>query len=135
MLIEMFSLCDAATIESGKLNILGAFDVITAPKLPAIHPQCAVALRFRFNAIDGTSHKISVKFVDADGQYLISPTEGMVKINFQEGQRTSSANLVLNIQGLKFEQFGEYAIDLGVDGKNQASIPLFVKERPESNKG
>ena len=53
MNIEVFSLCDAATIEGGKLNMLGAFDTIMAEKVPVVHPQCTIALRLRFNASEG----------------------------------------------------------------------------------
>ena len=44
MNIEVFSLCDAATNDRGKLNILGAFDTIGLVKLPGVHLQCSVAL-------------------------------------------------------------------------------------------
>jgi hypothetical protein len=43
MNIQVAVLCDAATDDNGKLNLLGAFDTIYARELPAIHPQCAVA--------------------------------------------------------------------------------------------
>lgn len=50
-------------------------------------------------------------------------------INFPDEQRSGSANLILNIQGLKLERLGEYSIDLAIDGQEKASLPLFVKER------
>jgi len=129
MQIEVFSLCDAATVEGGKLNILGAFDTIMAVKTPVTHPHCTVALRFRFQSIEGNAHKISVKFVDVDGEHVIPPANGVIKINFANEQRSGSANLVLNLQGLKLAKFGEYSIDLAVNGKNSASLPLFVRQR------
>lgn len=133
MQVEMFSLCDAATIEGGKLNILGAFDMIAAPKMPVVHPHCTVALRFRFQASEGNEHNISVKFVDIDGGNVIPPANGVIKIKYAKEQRSSSANLVLNLQGLKLAKFGEYSIDLAVNGKNVASLPLFVRERKIAN--
>lgn len=129
MQIEVFSLCDAATVEGGKLNILGAFDTIMASKVPVVHPHCAVALRFRFKSIEGNEHDIAVKFVDVDGGHVISPASAVIKIKYADGQRSSSANLVLNLQGLKLAKFGEYSIDLTVKGKNMSSIPFFVRQR------
>ena len=38
MNIQTAVLCDAATDDNGKLNLLGAFDTIYAPEMPAIHP-------------------------------------------------------------------------------------------------
>jgi hypothetical protein len=52
MNIQVAVLCDAATDDNGKLNLLGSFDTIYAPQLPAVHPQCAVALRVTFMSGD-----------------------------------------------------------------------------------
>jgi hypothetical protein len=129
MQIEVFSLCDAATAEGGKLNMLGVFDTIWATKMPVVHPQCSVALRLRFFSSEGAKHEISVKFIDADGRHVIRPVTGTVSIRFPKGQRSVPANLSFNIHGLKIEKYGEYAIDLAIDGKSVESLPLFVKER------
>ena len=48
MNIQVAVLCDAATDDNGKLNLLGAFDTIYTQQLPAIHPQCSIALRVTF---------------------------------------------------------------------------------------
>jgi hypothetical protein len=127
--VEVFSLCDAATVEGGKLNILGAFDTIMVSKAGAVHPHCTVAMRLRFNSIEGNEHKIAVKLVDVDGSHVIPSANGVITIKFAQGQRTSSANLVLNLQGLKLAKFGEYSIELQVGGKNVASLPFFVREQ------
>lgn len=129
MQVEVFSLCDAATSGAGKLNMLGAFDTIWAKKVPVVHPQCTVALRVRFLSSEGNKHEVSVKFIDADGKHIIPPTNGVIHINYLEGQRSNSANLILNIQGLKLEKYGECSIDLAVGGTSRASLPFFVKER------
>jgi hypothetical protein len=127
--IEVFSLCDAATTGGGKLNMLGAFDTLWVSKVPAVHPHCTVALRVRFHSSEGGEHNVSVKFIDADGKHIIPATNGVINIDYSGGQKSSSANLILNIQGLKVEKFGEYSIDLAVSGKNMASLPLFVRKR------
>ena len=129
MNIEVFSLCDAATNDTGKLNILGAFDTIWMAQVPGIHPQCAVVLRVRFGSLERGEHSIAVNFVDADGKHIIPSASGMINVSFPDGQRTGSANLILNIHGLKIEKFGEYSIDLAIDANNVASLPLFVLPR------
>lgn len=129
MHIEVFSLCDAATNDTGKLNILGAFDTLWIRQIPGVHPQCAVALRMRFNNQERGEHRITVNFVDIDGKHIIPSTTGVIHVNFPDQQRTGSANLILNIHGLKVERIGEYSIDLSVNGINCASLPLFVLPR------
>ena len=37
---------------------------------------------------------------------------------------------ILNIQRLKFEKFGQHAVDIAIDGRQEASIPLEVKQLP-----
>jgi len=98
MRIEVFSLCDAATADAGKLNMLGAFDTIWAAGLPVIHPQCTIALRVRFERIERGEHKVAVQFSDMDGKHVIPPAQGIININFSDDQGSGSANLILNIQ-------------------------------------
>jgi hypothetical protein len=128
MQIEVFVLCDAATGDLNKLSMLGAFDTILVKETPATHPQCAIALRVRFERIERGEHKVVVHFADADGKNVLPPAQGVMNINFSDNQSSTSANLILNIQGLKLERFGEYSIDLAIDGQLKASLPLFVKE-------
>jgi hypothetical protein len=128
MQVEVFSLCDAATADTGKLNILGVFDAIWTVKMPAVHPHCAVALRFRFESIERGEHRVVVNFVDLDGKHIIPPANGTININFPDEQSSGAANLILHIQMLKFERYGEYSIDLAIDGRREASLPLFVRE-------
>ncbi|MFC1621273.1 DUF6941 family protein [Candidatus Omnitrophota bacterium] len=129
MNIEVFTLCDAATNERGKLNMLGAFDTIFTAKTPSVHPQCSIVLRIRFESIEKGEHKVTVNFVDADGKHVIQPLNAPIRVDLREGQRYATSNLILNIQGLKLAGFSEYSIDLAIDGKQEASLPLLVKEK------
>ena len=130
MHIEVFSLCDAATMDvAGKLNVLGAFDSIITGSTPVGYPQCSLALRIRFDNIERGAHKVAVNFVDIDGKHILPPANGTINVNFPDEQRSGSANFVFNLQMLKLEKFGEYAIDLAVDSRKEASLPLFVRER------
>src|SRR3954471_13088270 len=71
MNIQVAVLCDAATDENLKLNLLGAFDTIYTQQLPAIHPQCSVALRITFGHEDEGAHHLKLNFVDADGHSIM----------------------------------------------------------------
>src|SRR5574337_1134834 len=70
MNIQVAVLCDAATDDNGKLNLLGAFDTIYTQQLPAIHPQCSIALRVTFSSGDEGKHSLALNFVDADGHSI-----------------------------------------------------------------
>ena len=46
------------------------------------------------------------------------------------GDNINSAvvNLILNLQGIEFKQYGRYQIDLLVDGSVHASLPFQVSQ-------
>ncbi len=130
MNIQVAVLCDAATDDNGKLNLLGAFDTIYARELPAIHPQCAVALRVTFLGGDEGKRQLKLNFVDADGHAIMSPIEIPVEVVLPEDMHFGTRNFIINIQQLKFDEPGLYSVDLSLDEQSQASIPLLVKHVP-----
>jgi len=127
MNIQTAVLCDAATDDNGKLNLLGAFDTIYARELPAIHPQCAVALRVTFLAGDEGKRQLKLNFVDADGHAIMPPIEIPVEVALPDDMHFGTRNFIINIQQLKFETPGLFSMDLSLDGQPQANIPLLVK--------
>jgi len=133
MKIQIAVLCDAATDDNGKLNILGAFDTIFAPAWPAVHPQCAVALRITFMSGDGDEgeRKLKLNFVDADGRNIMPPIDIPVTVMMPEDAHFVTRNFVVNIQGLKFSEAGLYSVDVRMDDKSRAAIPLWVKPLPQ----
>ncbi len=130
MNIQVAVLCDAATDDNGKLNLLGSFDTIYARELPAIHPQCAVALRVTFLSGDEGKRQLKLNFVDADGRAIMPPIEIPVEVSLPEDMHFGTRNFIINIQQLKFDLPGLYSVDLTLDGQPNASIPLLVKHVP-----
>lgn len=128
MVVEIFSLCDAATAENGKLNLLGAFDTIWAKQFPVVYPHCTVAIRLRFSALEKGNHRVDVRFIDADGKNILPPAGGGVLVDMSPEQRSASANLILNIQSLRLERPGESSLELSVDGQLAMSLSLVVKQ-------
>jgi hypothetical protein len=91
--------------------------------------MCAVALRLRFSKIEEGDHKIRINIIDEDGKAVVPPLETGINVRFRDVPRTSiAANMILNLQGLKFPDFGEYSIDLAIDGKHMASLPLYINQ-------
>ncbi|MDB6052840.1 MAG: hypothetical protein JWN25_363 [Verrucomicrobiales bacterium] len=127
MNIQVAVLCDAATDYQGKLNLLGTFDTIYTSRLPAIHPQCSVALRVVFQKIEEGAHKLKMNFVDEDGKLVMPSLDVPVEVTLPESEQFLSKNFIVNIQQLKFDKIGVYSIDIAVDGRQETSIPLSVK--------
>ena len=129
--IQIAVLCDAATDNNGKLNLLGTFDTIFTSQLPAIHPQCSIALRMTFNKVEEGHHKVKLNFVDEDGKPVMPHIEMPVDVQVPDETIFLSRNFIVNIQKLKFEKEGLYSIDVAVDGRQEGCIPLLVKIPPQ----
>jgi hypothetical protein len=130
--VQIAVLCDAATDYGGKLNLLGSFDTIVTHQLPAVHPQCSVALRMIFSRVEEGQHRVRMNLVDEDGRSIMPSIELPADVRFPPEGNFLSRNFIVNIQQLKFEKAGHYAIDLAVDGRHEASIPLQVRLLPQS---
>ena len=125
--IQIAVLCDAATDNNGKLNILGTFDTLYTSQLPATHPQCSIAVRMTFNKVEDGTHTVKLNFVDEDGKSVMPPIEIPVEVAVPDETIFLSRNFIVNIQKLKFDKEGLYSIDIAVDGRQEGSIPLLVK--------
>jgi hypothetical protein len=128
--LQVAVLCDAATDSHGKLNILGTFDTIFTSQLPAVHPQCSIAMRMSFSKAEEGQHQIHINFVDEDGKPVMRNVPMAIEVKVPDDTIFLSRNFVINIQQLKFEKPGLYAIEVAMDGRQQASIPLLVKHVP-----
>ena len=129
MKIETFLLCDAATTEFGKLYVLGAFDTVWVDTFPATFPHCAVAARIRFDAIEKGTHTVKINIVNQDGKSLIPPLNAPMNIGIPAGQPSILSNIILDLQGLKFDKPEIFSVDLALENSKEASIPLFVRKR------
>ena len=128
MNVQIAVLCDAATDYAGKLNLLGTFDTVVTQQLPAVHPQCSVALRIVFSKVEEGQHKVKMNFVDEDGRFVMPSIDIPVDVMLPPDASFVARNFLINIQQLKFEKPGQYAIDIAVDGRQETSIPLQVKQ-------
>lgn len=131
MNIEAFLLCDCATDTFGKLNVLGAFDSIYAPEMPHVHPTCTIAIRIRFSNIEQGSHQMRLNVIDEDGISIVPKLEGKINVPAKKDASSIAVNMILNLQRVKFENFGEYRVDFAIDGRQEASLPFHVKQRKQ----
>lgn len=129
MKVEIFTLCDAATTDAGgKLNILGSFDRLMAKDAPVTHPQCALAIKLRYERLEEGQKRIRISFIDSDGTSVMPTLDTATHVQFPPNEPSVTSCLVLVLQQLKLPKFGEYSIDLAVDDRQEASIPLFVRQ-------
>lgn len=128
--IQIAVVCDAATDYNGKLSLLGAFDSIQSAQFPVIHPQCSIALRMTFSKVEEGGHKLRLNFVDEDGKSIMQGAnlpELPFQVRVPEDSHFLTTNFIVSIQQLRFDKAGLYSIDVAIDGRQEAAIPLIVK--------
>ncbi len=123
----MLALCDYAQDVLGKLTVIGAFDAITAREFPSTHPLLCVAARIRFQVYELGRRELRVELVDASGDPMVPPVEGVMNVN-GIGGGSACANMALNMANLRLEREGAWRLVLYVDGQERASVPLFVRK-------
>ena len=128
MKVELFALCDFAADYGGKLSVVGIFDSIFAKQMPAVHPHCCLAVKLRFEKIEEGQKRVRLSIADDDGKLALPAMEIPINVAMPPDARTNTIQVVANIGGMKLETFGEYSIDLALDGRHEASIPLFARK-------
>ncbi|HAK06592.1 MAG TPA: hypothetical protein DCO65_04890 [Spartobacteria bacterium] len=103
---------------------------MNAREAPVTHPQCALAIKLRFERLEEGQKRIRIAFVDSDGASVMPTLDASTQVQFQPSDSSATTSLVLVIQQLRLPKFGEYSIDLAVDDRHEASIPLLVSRAP-----
>lgn len=126
--IDLALLADAATIDgTGKLNILGVFDRITAGSFPARHERMVLVLRFNAGMAEAGAHTVDIRMSAPDGAELVR-LDGEMQLSPGRGSAGAAIRVphVLHLDGMVLPTAGTYAFDVRVDGEHVVSIPLTV---------
>ena len=128
MEVDLALLADAATIDaSGKLNILGVFDRLSAGSFPVRHPRLCLVLRFSAAVNEAGTHEVEIVLRDPEGEEVMRIDGDMQlgggRARVMDGIR---APHVLNLDGLVFPKEGRYGFDVAVDGEHHVTLPLTV---------
>ena len=123
--IELFTFCDFAQENSGKLTIVGTFDTIISRNFPCVHPQLSVVIRLRFDLWEFANHQFRIETRDLNGEMIIKPIKGNIEVK-GVGNATAVSHLVFTISNLHFKSSGVINFILYVDDKELSSLPLYL---------
>ncbi|MEE9604617.1 MAG: hypothetical protein V3V70_03520 [Candidatus Scalindua sp.] len=130
MNVEVFTLCKAATIDiSCSLSILNTFDTLKTTQIPIVFPTCTLAVKLRYNKVEEGNKTLRISFINADGKPVLPTIEQSFTVRVPPNTPTASISFPLLIQKLKLESFGDYSIDLAIDGSLVAQFPLYVRQK------
>src|SRR5215471_838747 len=127
MKIELFTFCDFAQENGGKLTIVGTFDTIISRNFPCIHPQLSVVIRIRFDLWEFANHTFRIETRGLDGEMSMEPITGNLDVR-GVGNATAVSHLVFTIGNLRFKNSNMVNFTLFIDDKEIGSIPLYVRK-------
>jgi hypothetical protein len=132
--LEFAFLCDGANQHGAKINALGlGWDTIYAASVPVTHPTFSLVAKLRASAAEAGEKDMAVHFIDADGRHVVPSITGKLAVPVPRTGTSSSINLVLALNGVRFEAYGDYSINLVVSGEERASLPLHVTPPPPAS--
>lgn len=124
MNITIAALADFAKIaEGGKLNILGVFSRIHAERVPFVHPQMRLVVRFEFNSSEAGDKKYRIELVDEDGKAL-SVMDGSFEVERSNKGDPSTINLITRFDDMLFPKFGDYEFRVLLNGRTESIVPF-----------
>ena len=124
--VTLAALADSANIsQEGKLNILGEFNQIQAPSVPALHSSMSLVLRLEAGPVEyGQEKSLEVRLVDADGKSVLNVGTGKVIVPHAASGKRARMVTVMNLQNTVLSSYGDYAFVVLVNGDEKATVPL-----------
>jgi len=127
MKIELFTFCDFAQENGGKLTIVGTFDTIISRNFPCVHPQLSVVIRMRFDLWEFGPHNFRIETRNLNGEMNMETINGNIEVK-GVGNASAVSHLVFCISKLHFNEPGLINYILFIDDKEVDSIPLYIRK-------
>jgi hypothetical protein len=129
--LDFAFLSDAAEAEPGrKFYVLGGgIDQIAGPAFPLFHPHMSLLMRFLVHPTElDRKHRLDVRLVDADGREL-AKIEGDIEASGSGAPgREAAVNMVINMANTRFENPGDYSVEVLMNNQHMKSLPLRVSQ-------
>ncbi len=126
--VEVFSVCEEAWVRSGRLDLLGIIDRITVPQLPCLYRSLKVAVRLRFPRDEFGVHYYALHSVDPQGGAVVAPQSAPFYINSSDAVESAVFDLIVPLPELALALPGEYHLALYLNGREEARLPIRVRE-------
>jgi hypothetical protein len=133
--VKLAVLADFASItREGKLNILGIFDEINTPELPAQLPMFYVVVSYEAGPAEfDTEKSTQIAVTDADGNVMVRLQQDITVSRVRRPGTRSTMNQITGIVGMPFPKAGDYQFAILIDGREGTTIRLRVNEMKEAS--
>lgn len=120
-------LADSANYsQEGKINVLGIFNRLSAPKFPTTHPSMSFVMRLEASPAEaGQTKKVEIHIMDEDGKRL-GTLSADLEIPQEESGRRTIIDSILAIKMFKFPHPGVYSFTVLVGGEPKKEVTLEI---------
>lgn len=126
MQVEHAILADyGATTSDGKLIAVGIFSTIVVESVPSQYPHMALVLRIHVHPGEAAEHLFNVNLTDPDGRPLFK-VEGRFGVEESARGEGAFAQVVINMNNLRFPKAGPHSFDILIDGRLEHQVPVAV---------
>jgi len=131
--VEIFTLCEGAIEQEGRLSMIGTYETVNADGFPFVIPQVTVVLRLRFWPAEHRNHLMSLTLTGPDGLPVGSPVEVPLTLLQPPQERSNSYNVITRFHNLQIVEPGEYAFDFRLNGRCEGRLPMCVSTPPSAS--
>lgn len=122
-------ICDSVIKDdSGKLSLIGIYNVVQTKQLPAVHPKFVLVGNIKI--LDESIDKISVKIelIDGTGKIINSdiPSIEVTSITKNDFSKVREHNIIYEIGMVKFDKEGKYAFRVTADLEEIGDAEFFL---------
>src|SRR5688572_10814066 len=117
----------------GKLNVLGAFNIIFADHFPAVHPEMKLVFRLEAHPAEVSDpKKLAIQLRDDRGTQILEVAGELKLIARPDSPAGEMINIdsILGINNLELKAAGAYEFIVMVNGDIKGTISLRAVERP-----
>src|SRR5207249_1631855 len=119
----------ASVTQEGKLNIMGIFGEINRPSLPFSMPLMYLVIVFDASPAElGSEKNVRVATLDGEGKEGLRIENNMAVPPAGRPGRRVSFNAIIALQGVTFQQPGDYEFSVLINGEEKRAVPLRVNE-------
>jgi len=129
MKVLIAAVAEHAWVENGCLSLCKTFDTISSSNFPYALPRLSFALKLLARRSEEGEHKLRVSLSDCDGKKIMNAD---LNFNIQpsaESVTEVSFSFALNGQNIVFPAPGDYVVDMVVDNRIEASIPIYARQK------
>lgn len=128
MRIPIFTLCDYAQSNGGKLNIIGTFNKIIAERFPLKYSP-ALFVVARVTSVEPCEGVFEFTVSDPDGKSIMKPIDGKFKIDDPlHNNQEKSFDFTVAINNQVFEKPGAYTFKFRI-GNIEATQSLYLEQK------